>query len=119
MEKYAHLLIVVLAYLAALQIDVLKRDRESGNSPERFKLMFFLKDNVLRLMMSFTLSLTIALMYRVVFPTIAVLDITQEGSEWGLGVYIVIGACPDLVISYFKRKTNFLRPDSTDGYERK
>tara|TARA_R110000822_G_scaffold123489_7_gene257917 strand:+ start:461 stop:817 length:357 start_codon:yes stop_codon:yes gene_type:complete len=118
MEEYKWIIITVVCYLAALAFDMLKRDRKSEFSPKKFDPMFFLKDNVNRLILSFLLSALCAIGFWLIAPDVAKIadqDITSLGSV----VYALIGAAPDLVISYAKRKTDFLRPENVDGYKRK
>lgn len=118
MENYIWIMLVVLSYLLALQLDILKRDKDSVNSPVRFQLSFFIKDNSLRLIVSFTLSLTLGIMYRIIFPDLAILNEDVELTKWGLGMYVAIGVAPDMVISYFKRKGDIFRLPEVGGYSR-
>jgi amino acid transporter len=118
MEEYKWIIITIVCYFAALWYDILKRDKDSQKSPRRFDLVFFLKDNVNRLIFSFLLSITCAVVFWLIAPDVAKVanqDITSLGSI----IYAIIGGAPDLIISYAKRKTNFLKQESVDGFKRK
>lgn len=118
MEDYKWIIVTVIAYLLALFWDILQRDKNSRNSPKRFDLIFFLKDNVIRLVFSLLFSCLFALLFWIVSPEVA--DMDNEFTKWGTIIYIVIGAAPDLLVSYLKRKSNkFLRVNEVDGYARK
>lgn len=117
MEDYKWITITVIAFFLALLWDIKKRDKDSQFSPKRFDPIFYIKDNWARLLMSLIFSTLLAVLFWLVSPD--VFDIDQELSKWGILVYILIGAAPDLVIAYAKRKTKFLRPNEVDGYIRR
>lgn len=118
MEDYKWIIITVVCYSAALAFDMLKRDRKSEFSPKKFDPLFFLKDNVNRLILSFMLSGLCAVGFWLIAPDVAKIA-NQDLTSLGSVVYALIGAAPDMVISYAKRKTDFLRPEKVDGYQRK
>lgn len=118
MEEYKWILITVICYLAALFYDIVKRDRASEFSPKKFNLSFFFKDNKNRLIFSFLLSLSCALVFWLIAPDVAAIPNNEIGG-WGSIIYAIIGGAPDLAIAYAKRKTDFLRPQNVDGYQRK
>lgn len=117
MEQYKWIIVTVIAYFLALLWDLKKRDKESESSPKRFDIVFYLKDNVWRLIISLFFSTLLALLFWMVFPEFAKVD--EELTAYGILVYIVIGAAPDLVVAYAKRKSNFLRVEEVEGYKRK
>lgn len=117
MEEYKWIMVTVIAYLLALIYDLLKRDKESASSPKRFDIGFYVKDNALRLLMSLFFSCLLALLFWMLFPDFA--KVSEDLTTYGSLVYVVIGAAPDLVIAYAKRKSNFLRLAEVDGYKRK
>jgi len=118
MENYVFILNTVAAFFIALIWDILQRDKASRNSPKRFDISFFLHDNWLRLILSFSLSILIML---VIFANVQDANIIF-GSDFPVAnklIYLVVGAAPDLVISYAKRKVGFLKPEEAKGYIRK
>lgn len=117
MENYIFVINTILGFFIALIWDILNRNKTSPNSPYNFSPNFFLKDNKTRLILTFILSLLT--MLAVYFN---VDDAAQLiGKEWtslnGL-IYLVIGAAPDLIISFAKRKVGFLQPKISNGYNR-
>lgn len=117
MEEYKWIIITVISFLLALIYDLKRRDKDSEYSPARFDPLFYLKDNWARLLVSLSFSCLLALLVWMVFPELASLH--EKMNEWGILAYILIGAAPDLVISYFKRETDFLRPKNVDGFPRR
>lgn len=118
MENYIFIINTVAAFLIALLWDILQRDKASRHSPKRFDLGFFLSDNKIRLILSFCLSLLIML---IIWANVIDANLLF-GSEYPLAnklIYVVVGAAPDLVISYAKRKVGFLQPDEAKGFKRK
>jgi hypothetical protein len=117
MKDYLFIIITVLAFLIALIIDLLKRDKESINSPRGFDPSFYWKDNKVRLVLSFSLSFLMAIITWLLTEDIAKVA-SKQWTELNLIVYAIIGAAPDLVIGYAKRNLSFLQPKETEGYKR-
>lgn len=112
------LLNTILGYLIALFYDVKKRNKDSRNSPGSFDLAFFWHDNKLRLLSSFGLSIFVMLALYFNVGDISGL-FGKEWTELNNLVYLAVGAAPDLVIAFAKRKAGFLQPEATKGYQRK
>jgi archaellum biogenesis protein FlaJ (TadC family) len=85
------------------------RDKASAKSPKKFNPLFYAKDNWQRIIMSLLLSVLLAVLFYLVSPEVFKID--AELDRWGVLAYVAIGAAPDLVIGYAKRKTSFLKPD--------
>lgn len=109
MENYKWILITVLAFVVALLWDLKTRDKNSLKSPKKFSPLFYLKDNWQRLVTSLLFSVLVAVLFYLVSPDVFKVD--DVLMKWETLVYIVIGAAPDLVVGYAKRKTSFLKPD--------
>jgi hypothetical protein len=108
----------LLGFFIALFYDVLNRSKASESSPGKFDILFFLNDNKSRLILSLALSL--ALMLAIYFNVEdAALLLGKEWTELNNIIYIVVGATPDLVVSFAKRKAGFLQPENTKGFKRK
>lgn len=118
MEAYKFLIVMVVFYIIALIYDLLLRDRTSNKSPKGFNLVFYLKDNKQRLILSFVLSLFISIGVHMIREDIGDLA-GKEIKNLNMVLYAIIGAAPDLLISYAKRKVSFLQPEEVDGFKRK
>lgn len=108
----------LLGFFIALFWDILNRNKQSESSPKKFNLRFFLNDNVLRLFVTFGLSIMIMIAVYFNVKDVSML-FGKEWTELNNIAYIVIGAAPDLVISFAKRKAGFLQPEVTEGHIRK
>src|SRR5690606_20194523 len=108
MEEYKYLTITVLCYILALLWDLLKRKRDSEKRQTKFDIVFYLKDNLARLILSYLLSFLLAVVANLLTDDIAKIA-DQEWSSLNMIIYALIGAAPDLVISYAKRKVDFLQ----------
>lgn len=118
MGTYKFLIITAVFYFAALWWDILKRDKASENSPKKFDLGFFIKDNWKRLIFSLFLSLTLAVGAELLKDDIFAVA-GKDLENYNMLVFALIGAAPDLVISYAKRKTQFLQPEQVWEFKRK
>lgn len=92
--------LTLLGFLLSWVIDISQRDKKSRRTPERFKLMFFLKDNETRIFYSLCTSLLIILIFHYG-------QFEIHGYENYFAV--AVGFCPDLVIGWLKRKFGFLK----------
>ena len=112
MEDYRWILITLIAYILSVIYDLLKRDKNSLGSPTKFSPIFYLKDNYQRIILSLMFSMLLAVLFWMLKPQLFNMD--SELATWGIIVYAIIGAAPDMVIAYAKRKTSFLRPDTVE-----
>jgi len=107
MEDYRWILITLIAYILSVIYDLLKRDKNSLGSPVKFNPIFYVKDNYQRIILSLLFSMLLAVLFWMLKPQLFNMD--SELATWGIVVYAIIGAAPDMVIAYAKRKTSFLR----------
>ena len=112
MEDYKWIFITLIAYILSVIYDLLKRDKNSLGSPTKFSPIFYLKDNYQRIILSLLFSMLLAVLFWMLKPQLFAMD--SELSAWGVIMYTIIGAAPDMVIAYAKRKTSFLRPDKVE-----
>ena len=112
MEDYKWIFITLIAYILSVIYDLLKRDKNSLGSPIKFSPIFYLKDNYQRIILSLLFSMLLAVLFWMLEPQLFALD--SELSAWGVIMYAIIGAAPDMVIAYAKRKTSFLRPETVE-----
>ena len=114
---YTFIYNTLLGFLIALIWDILNRSKESENTPKKFDIVFFWNDNKVRLILTFCLSLFVML---AVFFNVkdAAYLFGKEWTELNNLIYIIIGAAPDLIISFAKRKVGFLQPQEVNGYVR-
>jgi len=112
MEDYKWIFITLIAYILSVIYDLLKRDKNSLGSPTKFSPIFYLKDNYQRIILSLLFSMLLAVLFWMLEPQLFAMD--SELSAWGVIMYAIIGAAPDIVIAYAKRKTSFLRPDKVE-----
>ena len=112
-----YLINTFLGFLIAQIYDIMKRDKWSKDSPKNFDLWFFIKDNWQKTTCSLALSVVISLAIHLNWGE--VLDLF--GTDWKLNnlVYLAVGAAPELVLQWAKKKYGFLQPNEVSGYERK
>jgi hypothetical protein len=106
-----------LGFLIAQVYDVVRRDRNSGATPEKFNLVFFLKDTYQKLVLSLVLSLLIAT--AVHFNAKEVLSLFNGYENLSDLIYLPIGAAPEMVLQWAKKKYGFGQPEKVEGYQRK
>jgi hypothetical protein len=108
----------ILGFVLAQLIDVLNRDKASKNSPQKFDLLFFLKDNRFKIIVSLLLSFSLSLAVWLNIENVAKLI----GKDWTIIndlVYLAIGFAPELILQWIKKKYGFLQPKNVDEYIRK
>lgn len=112
-----YLLNTFLGFLIAQIADILTRDKRTIESPVRFNFVFFIKDTWLKILLSLILSVLLSVALHFNWD-----DLNQLiGKSWMLNkaVFLIIGAFPEIVLQYVKRKYGFLQPKEVEGYERK
>jgi hypothetical protein len=112
-----YLLNTFLGFLIAQIYDVLKRERVSQASPQAFDPIFFFKDNWVKIVLSLLLSFALSLAIHLNAPEVEKLMVSDF--EVNNLIYLVVGAVPELVLQYFKRKGSFLQPKNVKGFDRK
>lgn len=97
-----NLFLTLLGFALSFFIDIANRNKRSRRTPSGFSIVFFIKDNYLRYIFSGGVSLILVLIYhRTSFDF--------ESQQYEDLFTIAVGFCPDLVISYLKRKIGFLK----------
>jgi hypothetical protein len=112
-----YLLNTFLGFLIAQIYDVLRRERASHASPQAFGPVFFFKDNWVKIVLSLVLSFALSLAIHLNTPEVEKLVVADF--EVNNLIYLVVGAVPELVLQYFKRKGSFLQPKQVDNFKRK
>ena len=115
MEDYKWILITLLSFAISLVYDISRRNKDSSSSPIKFDMVFYIKDNWVRIIVSVLLSSLIAILVRIIEPEI--FDVDENMSRIGILIYVIIGSAPDLLIAYAKRNTDFLRPETVETKE--
>ena len=118
MENYIFIVNTLIGFLGALLWDILQRKKASESSPKSFSIKFFVKDNTNRLIVTLLLSIVVMLGIYLNIADAGKL-FGKELTELNSLIYLVVGAAPDLIISFAKRKTGFLQVEKTDGFTRK
>lgn len=99
-----------LGFLIAQIADVLKRNKESDSTPVKFDVIFFIKDNLPKIILSLLLSFSISYLVYLNVEDFGKL-LGQEWSVLNNIVYAVIGFAPEIVLQWLKSKYNFLQPN--------
>lgn len=112
-----YLINTFLGFLIAQIYDILKRKKQGENSPKPFDVVFFVKDTWQKIALSLLLSVGISVAIHLNWGE--VLDLF--GTDWKLNnlVYLAVGAVPELVLQYVKKKYGFLQPENVEGFKRK
>lgn len=88
--------------------DVLRRDRESKSSPQGFHVMFFIKDNWMKVVLSLILSVCISVVVRLNLADVH--SAFSGDSLYGDLIYVLIGAVPEWVLQRVKKKFGITQP---------
>src|SRR5690606_5889639 len=102
------LLNTFLGFFIAQIYDVLTRDKNSINTPDKFNLLFFLKDTWQKIVLSLFLSLSISVLVWLNVGDFAKLI----GQEWGALnniVYAIIGFAPEIVLQFIRKRLGVLQ----------
>ena len=100
-----YLLNTFLGFFIAQAFDVLKRDKNSKNTPEKFNLIFLLRDTWQKILLSLFLSFGIS---TVLFINTAEID--SIVSVNGL-IYVGVGFAPELILIYARNRFGILKKD--------
>jgi hypothetical protein len=92
--------LTALGFALSVVIDIAQRDKKSKRSPEKFCLMFFIRDNYMRIGYSAVTSAIVIMIYHV-----GSFDLTEYEDYFA----VAAGFCPDLIIGWLKRKFGFLK----------
>lgn len=125
-----YILCVILGFMIAQLFHIWMRDRESNESPEKFNLVFFVKDTWQKMVLSILSSFTLASLFYIliVIDPNALYDMEWNGVIYSvkinLFIYAFIGAGVDAIFSYAKNKWGFLQPTFVrvkpkDSYQKK
>ena len=112
-----YLINTFIGFLIAQIGDILSREKESHTSPQKFDFVFFLKDTWLKILLSLILSVLLSLAIHFNWA-----DFNQlVGKSWVLNnlIFLIVGATPELVMQWLKKKYSILQPKEVEGYERK
>lgn len=113
-----YLINTFLGFLIAQLYDVLKRSKTSDASPQKFDLVFFLKDTWQKILVSLLLSFTLS-----IFLHLNIVNLSELiGKDWtGANdlLYGVIGFAPEIALQWLKKKYGFLQPTEVDEFQRK
>ena len=112
-----YLLNTLLGFAIAQLSDIFRRQKSSDASPVKFDLVFFIKDNWQKAIVSIALSFCISVAVHLNITDFSKL-FGQEWTALNQIVYIVIGAVPEMVLQHFKRKIGLFQPDEIKGYKR-
>jgi len=110
---------ILLGFFIGQLIDISTRNKQSETSPVKFNIVFFLKDNWLKITVSLLLSISIG-----VFIYYNEIDISSMIEGIGFNVhsgiiFFLIGFCPEIILQIAKHKYGFLQPKEVDGFQRK
>lgn len=97
-----------LGFLIAQLYDILTRNKDAEGTPNKFDLMFFLKDTYQKIILSLFLSLFISSLVYLNVGDFAKL----MGQEWeGINniVYAVIGFAPEIVLQLIRKRFGVLQ----------
>lgn len=111
------LILNLSGFLLSILVDISKRNPGSNDSPYKFNLLFFLKDNWKRLIISISLSIVLILSYNVIGAEELikyVLDISEVNEALVSLIAFGIGYAPDVFIGYIKRKYNIFIPKEVE-----
>lgn len=114
-----YLINILLGFAIAQLIDIMKRNRESDSSPIKFNIVFFLKDNWQKILVSLLLSCGIG-----TFINLNEIDPTPFLEKFNISltlemVYFIIGFCPELILQQLKKIYGIFQPKSEiEGYKR-
>ena len=92
--------LTALGFALSVVIDIAQRDKKSKRSPNKFSLIFFIKDNYMRIGYSAAISAILILIYHK-----GSFDLNEYEDYFA----VAVGFAPDLVIGWFKRKFGFLK----------
>lgn len=107
------LLNTFLGFLAAQLYDVFTRDKNSINTPEKFDLIFFIKDTWQKIVVSLFLSVTLSLLVWLNVEDFAML----LGKDWTVLnnlVYAFIGFAPEVALQFIRKRYGLLRSNRKD-----
>jgi hypothetical protein len=96
-----------LGFFTVQIADVLRRSKGSPNSPQKFNIAFFFKDNWLKILLSVSLSLVLSLTAHLNFE--AIISTVWEGKAEGL-IYWAIGAVPEFILQRLKKSLGIAQP---------
>lgn len=97
-----------LGFLIAQLYDIFTRNKNSESTPERFDLIFFLKDTYQKIILSLFLSLSLSTLIWLNVGDFAKL----MGQDWeGINniVYAVIGFAPEIVLQVLRKRFGVLQ----------
>lgn len=114
-----YLINTFLGFLIAQLYDILRRNKASETSPVPFDLVFFFKDTWQKIAISVLLSFSISVAIHLNYPYVETLIGKEVSPDILPLIYIPVGAVPELVLQYFKKKAGFLQPQNVSGYARK
>lgn len=88
--------------------DILRRDKESSNSPRKFNFIFFIKDSWFKIVLSLLLSISITIIVKLNLEDFY--SVFSEESIYGKLIYVAIGAVPEFILQRVKKKFGFTQP---------
>jgi len=110
-----------LGFLIMQISEVLRRDRSSNSSPVKFDILFFLKDNLVKIVLSLALSVAISLVIWMNFGDATTLF--KEHELYGNLLYVAVGAVPEYILQKVKKKFGITQPEQVvtkdEVYKRK
>ncbi len=112
-----YLINTFLGFAIAQLADILTRNKGSETSPVKFDFVFFLKDTWIKIL--FSLMLSIFLSVAIHFNWEDVTEIFGQQLKLNKLVFLAIGAVPELILQYAKKKLGFLQPKEVEGFNRK
>jgi len=99
----------LLGFLIGQALDILTRDRDSDNTPKKIDVVFFLKDNWQKILVSLILSLGISTLIHLNGWSFDF--IPEEYRLFPKMEYALIGFAPEVFLQFLKKKYGFLQPD--------
>lgn len=109
---------VLLGFLVFQIQDVSKRNKHSDRTPNKFCLLFFIKDTWQKIVVSLAFSLCLALIVHanlIQGETVVTIEIGAFSfNALGL-IYVTIGAVPEFILQYLKKKFGFLQPKKSNN----
>lgn len=96
----------ILGFLIAQMAGVVRRNKNSKDSPNKFNIIYLLKDTWQKIIFSLVLSLLMSLALKYNWDDFMVLF----DKDWTLNnvVYLVIGAAPELILQKLRKRYGFL-----------
>lgn len=101
----------LLGFLTVQIADVLNRSKGSPASPRPFDIVFFWKDNWIKILLSISLSTVLAITAHLNFE--AFIGAVWDGNAEGL-IYWAIGAVPEFILQRLKKSLGIAQPPEVE-----